>query len=119
MKKRTNPFLSFNDGIAELYRVENSAENGNRNVEVLKPIDRVRFKAHTVGIQRFYEAMQFEIRIAKAIVIPQIAARITTQDVAVIEGRKYRIQQIQERRETLPPSLLLSLSDTEENGNEL
>lgn len=114
MKEKTNRFLNFNDGIVEIYRVDNGAENGNRNVEVLKFRDRMRFKSHTVGLKRFYEAMQFEINITKAIIIPEPVTKISTQDIAVIEGKRYKIEQIQERRETLPPSLLLSLSDTEE-----
>ncbi|MCM1334290.1 MAG: hypothetical protein NC084_11980 [Bacteroides sp.] len=111
--KKREKFLNFNDGIARIYRVENAAENGDRNVDRLKLVDEVRYQTHTVGIARFYEAMQFEIRIAKAIVIPAIVNRVTTQDVIFIGGTRYKIEQIQERADTKPPSLLISLSETE------
>lgn len=107
-------FLNFNDGTAEIYGVENAAENGNRNREILTLKERVRFKTHTVGFRRFYEAMQYETRITKAIIIPEPVSEISAQDLVVIGERSYRIEQIQERRETRPPSLLISLSDAEE-----
>lgn len=118
MKEKTKQFLNFNDGIVEIYRVDNGAKNGDRNVDVLKFRDRIRFKSHTVGIKRFYEAMQFEINITKAIIIPEPVKKISTQDIAMIDGKRYKIEQIQERRETFPPSLLLSLSYVEDVLND-
>lgn len=113
MPTKSTDFISFNDGICKVYSVENSADDGDTPVDT--PIEkyRLRFRWHTVGMSRYYEAMQAKVKITNAVDVP-LRTDIDPQDVCIIEDRQYRIEQVQQRRDTKPPSLLLSLSDIEE-----
>lgn len=106
-------FISFNDGVCAVYFVENDAAEGDVPAEKLTEKYRLRFRWHTVGISRYYEAMQSQVKISNAVDVP-LRADINPQDVCMIDGRQYCIEQVQQRRDTKPPSLLLSLSDIEE-----
>ena len=103
-------FLSFNDGIAEIYSVTNGALPGDKPKEILTLKEKLRFKDNTVGMNRFYEAMQSKINISRVIQLPLIAS-VTTADIAKIGETEYKIVQKQEYRETRPPSMKLTLSD--------
>ena len=50
-------FQKFNDGIADIYSVENIAEKGDRPKERLKIKYHLRFGYSVIGIKRNYEAM--------------------------------------------------------------
>lgn len=113
MAVKASDFLSFNDGICDIYSVENSAARGDRPVEKLIEKYHLRYRAHIVGMSRFYEALQAQVRITNAVEVP-LREDVNPQDVAVINGRQYRITQKQERRDTRPASMLLTLSDIEE-----
>lgn len=103
-------FLSFNDGIAEIFDVKNNAESGNTPRESLSLKAKLRFYENTVGMARFYEAKQAKVDIKRVITTPLIKT-VTTQDVVIINGREYKIAQKQERSDTRPPSMLLTLTD--------
>lgn len=105
-------FQKFNDGIADIYSVENVSEKGDRPKEVLKLKYRLRFSRRTIGVKRYYEAMQAQVRLSNLIRVP-VRNDISPQDVAVISGRQYRIEQVQHIGDTLPPTTLLSLSRLE------
>lgn len=113
MAVKSSDFISFNDGICAVYAVENGADEGDTPTEKLIEKYRLRFRWHTVGMSRYYEAMQAQVKISNAVDVP-LRADIDPQDVCVIDGRQYRIEQVQQRRDSKPPSLLLSLSDIEE-----
>lgn len=113
MSVTSKDFLSFNDGTCEIYTVSNTAEKGDMPVEGLILKYTLRFRWHTVGMSRFYEALQAQVRITNAVEVP-LREDVNPQDVAVINGRQYRITQKQERRDTRPASMLLTLSDIEE-----
>ena len=113
MPVKSTDFLSFNDGICSIYGVENVADSGDLPEEKLIPKYDLRFAWHTVGMTRYYEAMQAQVRISNAVDVP-LRADVNPQDVAIIDGRQYRIIQKQEKRDTRPASMLLSLSDIEE-----
>lgn len=101
-------FLTFNDGIAKFYKVQNIAEKGDKPVE--KPIFAVslRFEYETVGISRFYTAMQANVKIDNLIRTP-IFRDLSTQDIVLVNGVKYKILQIQHVEETKPPISRFSL----------
>ena len=113
MAVKSSDFLSFNDGICEIYSVENVADPGDRPEEKLILKYSLRFAYHTVGMSRYYEAMQAAVKITNAVECP-LRKDVNPQDVAIIEGRQYRIEQKQTRKDTRPASMLLSLSDIEE-----
>lgn len=113
MAVKSSDFLSFNDGICDIYSVENSAAPGDRPVEKLIEKYHLRYQAHIVGMSRYFEGLQANVKISNAVVCP-LRADVNPQDVAIINGRQYRIVQKQERRTTRPASMLLSLADIEE-----
>lgn len=113
MRIKSSDFISFNDGICRIYSVENIAEPGDRPEEHLIEKYKLRFRWHTVGMSRYYEAMQAQVNITNAVDVP-LRADVNPQDVAIINGRQYRILQKQEKRDTRPASMLLTLTDIEE-----
>lgn len=112
MAVKSSDFLSFNDGICEIYSVENNADPGDRPEEKLIQKYKLRFQYHSVGMSRFFEALQTKVKISNVIYCP-FREDVNDQDVAIIEGRQYRIEHKQ-RKDTRPISMLLSLSDIEE-----
>ena len=113
MSVKSSDFLSFNDGICSIYSVENVAEPGDLPEEKLIPKYDLRFSWHTVGMSRYYEAMQAQVKISNAVDVP-LRSDVNPQDVAIINDRQYRIIQKQEKRDTRPASMLLTLTDIEE-----
>ncbi len=101
-------FQKFNDGIAEIYSVENIAEKGDRPKEGLKIKKRLRFSYQTIGVKRNYEAKQAQVKLTELIYVP-LHRDISSQDVAILFGKQYRIEQAQHDKETLPPITKLSL----------
>lgn len=110
MISNKSQFLSFNDGVADVYDVENVGESGNTPKEYLNFRARLRFYENTVGMNRFYEAKQAKVDIKRVITTPLVKS-VTTQDVVVINGQEYKIAQKQERSDTRPPSMILTLAD--------
>lgn len=113
MPVKSSDFISFNDGICGIYSIENTAAPGDRPTEHLIEKYKLRFRWHTVGMSRYYEAMQAQVNITNAVDVP-LRVDVNPQDVAVIDGRQYRIMQKQEKRDTRPASMLLTLTDIEE-----
>ena len=105
-------FLKFNDGVTDIYAVENIAEKGDRPKDGLSIKHHLRFGYETIGIKRNYEAMQAQVQLSEMIIVP-MHRDISSQDVAIINGVQYRIDQVQHKTDTLPPSSLLSLSRLE------
>lgn len=114
MAVKSSDFLSFNDGVAFFFSVENASEEGDRAKYKLVPKAKVRFEYRTVGLQRFFDAAQVKVTVAKVIVTPLISS-INPQDVVTIGDNQYIIQMKQERYDTRPASMLLTLSETEED----
>lgn len=113
MQVKSSQFMVFNDGICDIYRVDNGAEPGDRPAQKLKYKYNLRFAWHVVGIARYYEAMQQQATITRAIDVP-LLDDINSQDVVIIGDRQYRIEQVQQKHDTRPPTCVLSLSDIEE-----
>lgn len=107
-----NKFLKFNDGVTDIYAVENIAEKGDRPKDGLSIKYHLRFGYETIGVKRNYEAMQAQVQLSEMISV-SMHRDISSQDVAIINGVQYRIEQVQHKTDTLPPSSLLSLSRLE------
>lgn len=105
-------YLTFNDGIAEIYTVDNIAESGNKPKDGLSIKYKLRFSYNTIGVKRNYEAMQAQVKLSELVSIP-LHRDISSQDVAVIFGKQYKIQQVQHKIDTLPPTSQLSLTRLE------
>lgn len=107
-------FLSFTDGIVDVFGVENIAPKGDKPRDGLRLKFRLRFEYQTIGVRRNYEAMQADVELSELIRIPK-HRDISSQDVAIIDERQYRIEQVQHEGSTRPPSSKLSLSRLEVN----
>ena len=104
--------LELNDGLVEIYTVENTGENGNTPVETLAavPKERLRYRERTIGVKRHYEAMQAKERVDLLIRVP-FRPGVSAQDVAVptFDGKQYLITLIQKIEGTIPPLMDLTL----------
>ncbi|ABO51112.1 hypothetical protein Dred_2602 [Desulforamulus reducens MI-1] len=111
MKQQTQ---TFNDGIVNIYSVGNIAQLGNMPKEGLTlKVGPLRYKERTVGMGRFWTAMQAQTRIDQVIRVPQIRS-VSTQDIAVLmDGKQYEIKQIQYQEDVEPPVMDLSLERLE------
>ena len=76
--------------------------------EGLKIKKRLRFSYQSIGVKRNYEAKQAQVKLTELIYVP-LHRDISSQDVAILFGKQYRIEQAQHDKETLPPITKLSL----------
>lgn len=107
-----NKFLAFNDGTACFYRVENISVKGDKPEDGLVKKAELRFNYETIGVKRSYEAMQANVRLDEMIRTPMNRS-ISSQDIVIVCGRQYRIEQVQHDKTTKPPSSRFSLSRSE------
>lgn len=104
MKIKTQiEFLTFNDGIVSIYDTDNDDEI------IRSSIKQFRFGKRTLGVNRYYQARQNDIELALVIHIHK-NLNIHTQNAAVINKTRYKIEQVQQLADTNPPVTVLSLS---------
>lgn len=101
-------FEVFNDGVVTFYDVRNIANAGERPVDGLVLKSSMRFAYSNISMRRLYDAMQENIKIDELIIIPQNRF-LSTQDVAIVDNKQYRISQIQHINTTKPPISRISL----------
>lgn len=101
---------SYNDGVAEIYKLSDTASAGHMPIKSLgDKIGVFRYAEMRVGISRYYAARQNQIRIDRVIRIPCVTA-ITNQDVLQTEdGIWYRIDMAQTVQDVYPKSFDLTL----------
>lgn len=100
---------TFNDGIVSIYSVTNMAAPGEKALAALTLKQTLRYKERTVGVSRFYAAMQENVKVAYLLRCP-LLREISTQDIAVPnDGKEYRIVQIQYPEDVQPPVMDLTL----------
>lgn len=102
---------SFNDGVLQIYKTENSAQAGFKAIESLvEPATTLRYAEQRTGVTRYYSAKQANVQIDRLLRVPKVDG-IDTQDVAVDEkGVQFRIEQVQTTNGIYPPCLDLSLT---------
>lgn len=98
MKNRK--FETFNDGIVKVLEVNQRS--------ITKELGKLRFGYRTIGIKRFYEAKVLSSSVDKLISIPKNTI-VKQMNIIEIESVQYKIEQIQEKFDTAPPCLYLSL----------
>ena len=96
MPQRRNQITqTYNDGICQICEVTNIAEPGEMPEDGLKEKVKLRYEERTVGMHRFWTAMQAHARIDMLIRTPRIRS-INNFDVVVLpDGEQYQIKQIQ------------------------
>ena len=106
-------FESYSDGVVSIYKVENTALPGDMPVDGLVLQQTLRYKERTVGMSRFYQALQNNIKVDYVIRCPEVRGlsdKNTDILVAIlIDGQQYKVMQIQYIEDAEPPSMDLSL----------
>lgn len=106
IKKQTQ---TFNDGIVKIFDVKNGAAAGDKPTEVLEIKQTLRYKERTVGYKRYLDALQAHIKVDYVLRCPRIDG-VTSQDVAIpLDGKQYRIVQVQYPEDVYPPVMDLTL----------
>lgn len=109
----------YNDGVVEIYTITDGAQDGTLPRPVLTLRERLHYQERRLGIARNYQAAQNQIRVERVIRVPRPLAPITSQDEAVTEdGRRYRIDMVQEVTDVWPRSLDLTLAKYEQQPDE-
>jgi hypothetical protein len=104
----------FNDGIANIYTVGNIAQAGNMPKEGLTlKVDSLRYEEKTVGMSRFWAASQEQTKIARLLRLPRIEFIDRADVVIPIDGKQYKIVQVQYPPDTEPQCMDLSLERLE------
>lgn len=109
---------SFNSGVVRILTVTDTAAPGRMPVPALAEKIRLPFEERRVGVSRFYNALQAQVRIERVLRVPDpgAAGKISPQDAAIIlqDEAQYRIEQVQTVPGIFPPSLDLTLRAVEQ-----
>src|SRR5665647_2001664 len=86
---------SFNDGIVSIYKVTDISAPGDMPIDGLVLQQNLRYKERTVGLNRFYQAMQNNIKVDFVIRCPEVrglSEKATDILVAVLaDGQQYKV----------------------------
>ena len=106
-------FESYPDGVVILYKVDNIGAAGDMPIEGLVLKQSLRYKERTVGMGRYYAAMQNNIKVDYVIRCPEVrglSEKATDILVAIlIDGQQYEVKQIQYIEDAQPPSMDMTL----------
>lgn len=101
---------SYNDGVVTIYSVTDGAQPGYQPAPVLAEKIVLRYEERRMGLQRYYQAMQDQVKIERVLRTPR-AGGVTSQDVAITEdGRRYRVYMVQAVTDVYPTSVDITLS---------
>lgn len=100
---------TFNDGVAAICSVENTAQKGDRPKEILKKRYCLHYEEKTVGINRYWSAYQNDVKIERLIRCSKLLDVTTSNVVALENGEQYHIKQIQYPKDAPIPVMDLSL----------
>lgn len=87
--------MTFDDGIAKIYRISDEAETGMKPKKMLVKKSMHYFGFETVGITRYYTALQAKKQVDAVIHIWKDGT-VTADDICVLEdGQQYTVAQVQ------------------------
>lgn len=105
---------SYNDGIVNIYTVQDGAAPGYRPVPVLVLVKRMRYQERYLGINRLYSGRQNQVDIQRIVRVQKVPG-VSNQNVAITEdGQQYRIDSVQDVIGAYPPSLDLTLATVDQ-----
>ena len=108
-----NKRQSYPDGLVDIYKVTDMAQPGDLPVEGLVLKNSLRYKERTVGMSRFYNALQNNIKVDFVIRCPEVrglSEKNTDILVAIlIDDQQYKVVQIQYIEDAQPASMDLTL----------
>lgn len=101
MLKKKPQDISFESGIVHFYREKNTAAPGDKPNNQPVYMLTLRYSRGTVGITRYYTAMQNSQKIDEVIRCP-IDSRVRVGDIAEITmgGERYNVRQVQYPQDT-------------------
>jgi len=99
---------SFPDGTIGIYTVGDVSAAGDMPKEGIILSQTLRYEERTVGINRFYSALQNNVKVAFVLRCPQIRS-VSTSNVAVKDGVQFEIKQVQHPPDVNPPVMDLTL----------
>lgn len=79
--------MTLDDGILKIYRVKNIANPGDKPVNGMEFKSEHFFAFETVGIQRYYTALQAKSKITELVRIWEDRS-ITGEDICILEDKK-------------------------------
>jgi|GEM_PF-2498004 len=94
--------IGFKDGVLTMYAPP----------EFNIPKAKFFYEDYKVGVKRFYSALLAGVEVAKCVRIPQSTVAIDGTETVVINNSRYFIKQIQYDDETMPKTLILTLTKT-------
>ena len=105
----------YNDGILHVYEVGNVAQPGNMPKEglTLKLENPLRYEELKVFDSKFWSASQDGTKIERLLRIPRVDNVVRDDKVIPIDGKQYKIVQIQYPVDVKPKSMDLSLERLE------
>lgn len=108
--------MTFDDGILTIYTVENQAAPGDKPVYGLNEKMKSYFSYQTLGINRYYTALQADQQISAVVAVPAWDD-IRVTDICVLEdGTQYTIMMVQAERDDMGLRIMrLSLERVEQN----
>lgn len=87
--------MTFDDGILTIYETVNAAPPGEKPIMRLEEKERFYFGYDTLGINRYYTALQAQQRIEAVVNVPGWN-NIQAEDICGIEdGKQYRVVMVQ------------------------
>lgn len=109
MNKKT-----LNSGVVKIYSISDCGLDGGRPVEKLTLKETLRFHRRTVGMTRYYTAMQANQQV-DAVLRCYLRPSVSTQDIAILGGKQYRITLVQVPEDVVPPVMDLTLTRLEQD----
>lgn len=104
----------FNDGVVKIYNVKKDGSSGGMPKEKLELKGELRYKERTVGIDRYWKARQANVKVACVLRCPRLRD-VSPQDIAIpVDGKQYRIVQVQYPEDIEPPVMDLTLEGVTE-----
>ena len=102
---------TFSDGVVKIYEVTNTASDGEMPTEGIALKQTLRYHERTVGLNRFFTALQANVRVNYVLRCPRLRD-VSTQDIAMHnDGKQYRIFQIQYPEDIDPPVMDMTLEE--------
>ena len=98
-----NKFVTFNSGVLDVCKVK------DRTIIETK-YKGLRFGNQTVGVVRFWEAKVASSNIDRVVSILPVDG-ISQSDICMINGRQYKIKQVQMKYDKNPTCIFLSLEE--------
>lgn len=87
--------MTFDDGILTVYRPQNTAGPGDKPVPGLKIIGRHYYGISSLGVTRYYAAMQAGQDVSAVVAVPGWNDIVTNDVIVLDDGRQYWAEMVQ------------------------